>query len=144
MAIKQKELDFIFKKYSEKYAKIFEKLYPAKGSTGFTERNQTVNYSKAMEDLYPSTVTWFEFQFGDENNKHIDAVIINPELKTIFIIEAKRFNLVKRKTKSIGEDIIRINSLSGDFAKEFADRIPNFASYKLQGMILYFPNLWMR
>ena len=128
--------EIIFRKYKEKYIKVFDLLYPSKGSTGFTERNQSVNFSKAMEELYPSAITWFEFQFGTENNKHIDAVIINPELKTIFVIEAKRFNLVKRKIKSIGEDIVRINSLSTDFAKELADRIPNFAEYKLQGIIL--------
>lgn len=128
----EKVLDKVFDNYRERYIKILDVLYPAKGSTGFTERNQSVNYSKAMEELYPSTVTWFEFQFGDENNKHIDAVIINPELQTIFIIEAKRFSLVKKKTKSIGDDILRIEV----FAKEFIERMPNFAGYSLQGVIL--------
>jgi hypothetical protein len=136
MDISKGILEKVFEKYKEKYEKVFEMLYPAKNSTGFTERNLSVNYSKAMEDLYPSAVTWFEFQFGEKNNQHIDAVIINPELKTIFIIEAKRFNLVARKTKSIGADIVRINSLSANFTKEFAERIPDFADYKLQGMIL--------
>lgn len=82
----------VFENYRYNYQRIFSILYPSKNSTGFTERNLSVNFANAYERINPSAITWFEFQFGENNNLHYDAVIIDPEkqkassdrIKTVF------------------------------------------------------------
>lgn len=126
----------VYEKYRNKYAKIFKCLYPAKNSTGFPERNLSVNFSKAVEEIFPSACTWFEFQFGPKNNFHFDAVIIIPEIKTILIVESKRFSNPTVKTEEIGSDMDRINKVKKDYYSEFADRIPGFSGFTVCGVIL--------
>ncbi len=126
----------IFEKYKENYVKVFRRLYPAKNSTGFPERNLSVNFSKAVECLFPESSTWFEFQFGEKNNLHFDAVVIIPELKRILIIEAKRFSNPPQKAKEIHHDMLRVGSVASEYYKEFADRIPDFSAYSVSGVIL--------
>ena len=75
------EISKVIDKYYDFYYKIFDSIYPAHNSTGFTERNQTVNFSKAIESLYDDVISWFEYPVGD--NKHIDAIIINKGLKEV-------------------------------------------------------------
>ena len=105
----------IFDEYGNIYRKILEKIYPAKGSTGFAERNLSVNFSKAYEKIFPSALSWFEFQFGKK--KHIDAVIVNEESQEIFVIESKRYS-VQSKITAIGHDIDRIKTFLDELKKE--------------------------
>ena len=125
-----------FDHYQQKYTKVFQNLYPAKNSTGFPERNLSVNFSKAIEESFPSAISWFEYQFGANNNLHYDAVVIIPELKAVYIIESKRFSSPKEKIDEIKSDMIRINAISTAYNKEFADRIKDFAGYSAFGVIL--------
>lgn len=97
----------IFDEYGNIYRKILEKIYPAKGSTGFAERNLSVNFSKAYEKIFPSALSWFEFQF--DKKKHVDAVIVNEESQEIFVIESKRYS-VQSKITAVGHDIDRIKT----------------------------------
>lgn len=112
----------VFETYGDIYGDILAKIYPAKNSTGFTERNLTVNFSKAYEKVSKqknqNSFTWFEFQFGEENNLHIDAVIINETLHEMYIIESKRFSNPNPKMKEIGEDIERIHLFVNELRKE--------------------------
>ena len=94
-----KHLDKVFELYKENYEKIFDVFYPAKNSTGFTERNLSVNFCKAYETVFPESISWFEFQFGENNNLHYDALIINPKLKVILLIESKRFSNPSKNLK---------------------------------------------
>ncbi len=126
----------VFEKYQKKYAKVFKCLYPAKNSTGFPERNLSVNFSKAVEEVFPSACTWFEFQFGPKNNFHFDAVIIIPEVKAILIVESKRFSNPMAKTEEIRRDIDRINKVKQEYFHEFAERIPGFSEFSVCGVIL--------
>ena len=52
----------VFENYRYNYQRIFSILYPSKNSTGFTERNLSVNFANAYEQINPSAITWFEFQ----------------------------------------------------------------------------------
>lgn len=52
------------------------------------------------------------------------------------MIEAKRFNLPKRKIKSVGEDIERIDYLFEHRNEEFGKRLENIRDYKFRGKIL--------
>lgn len=129
-------LQVIFEKYKEKYVYILKCLYPSKNSTGFPERNLSVNFSKAVEEFYPSACTWFEFQFGEKNNLHFDAVIIIPEIKSIYIIESKRFSNPTKKIEEIKKDMVRVNSVSTKYRGELAARIHNFSEHAVFGVIL--------
>lgn len=115
-------LDEIFDSYGFLYRKILDNIYPAKNSTGFPERNLSVNFSKAYESVAlhnnQEAFTWFEFQFGKSNNLHVDAVIINNSTKELFVIESKRYSHPASKMKEIGEDIDRIYLFVDELKRE--------------------------
>lgn len=131
-----KKFEQLFLDYRDNYARIFNVLYPSKNSTGFTERNLSVNFAKAYEAKNAAAVTWYEWQFGEGNNLHYDAIIIDPVKKEILLIESKRFSVPKRKIRSVGADIRRISSFAADDRAEFSTRIPELASYTVYGVIL--------
>jgi hypothetical protein len=82
------EIDKVLHRYKENYCRIFECIYPSMGSTGFTERNLSVNFAMAYESVHKDSITWYEFQFGKKNNLHYDAIIINPAEKEIVIVSS--------------------------------------------------------
>ncbi len=118
----------VFSEYGKQYSTILDSMYPAKNSTGFPERNLSVNFSRAYERIAASreeqALTWFEFQFGDDNNLHVDAVILNSIAHEMIVIEAKRYNNPIAKMKEVGKDIDRIF----DFVKEL--RLENQSGIK--------------
>lgn len=126
----------ILEEYKENYNNIFNTFYPAKNSTGFTERNLSVNFAKAYEKINPNAITWYEFQFGEKNNLHYDAIIINSESKELIIIESKRFSNLLKKINEVEEDIIRINKSVSTYYADFKSRIENFEEYTIIGVIL--------
>ena len=93
------------------YERILKEFYPSLGSTGFQERNLTVNFSKAYENVCEAenVLSWFELQFGDKKNNHFDCVVINNTRKELFIVESKRFTSSMKK-QSVLNDIGRIKS----------------------------------
>ena len=129
-------LDEVFALYKENYVKIFNVLYPAKGSTGFTERNLSVNFSKAYEKKYPSSVTWFEYQFGTKNNEHFDAIIVNKEKKELVIIESKRFSILSAKMREAGRDIKRMIDTALGCSDEFSRIVNDYDEYTVIGVFL--------
>jgi len=46
-------IENVLKKFREHYLSIFEAIYPSKNSTGFTERNLSVNFAKSYEYFNP-------------------------------------------------------------------------------------------
>ena len=94
-------LDDVFDRYAEQYSAILNKIYPSKGSTGFTERNLSVNFSKAYEDIAgkDSAISWFEFQFGAKSRQHVDLVLLDYLSKELYIVEAKRFSNPTKKNR---------------------------------------------
>ena len=128
-------IEKVFLEYEQIYRDILNKFYPSLNSTGFQERNLTVNFSKCFDNVYgrENVVSWFELQFGEKNNNHFDCVIIAD--KKIFFVESKRFSSAKLKKDSANEDILRIE----DFVKNgFCDdvRFANFRKYEIYGVIL--------
>lgn len=105
-------MDSVFNEYGKIYQDILNSIYPAKNSTGFAERNLSVNFSKAYEKRAvlngQEAISWFEFQFGEKNNLHVDAVLLNKNTKEMCIVESKRFSNPFPKMKEIGKDIQRI------------------------------------
>ena len=126
----------VFENYRYNYQRIFSILYPSKNSTGFTERNLSVNFANAYERINPSAITWFEFQFGENNNLHYDAVIIDPENKRLLLIESKRFSNPHTKIASIANDIDRIQNIKINYLHDFMSRIPDILNYQIFGVIL--------
>ena len=111
-------------KWNGIYRTILDVLYPAKNSTGFPERNLTVNFSKAYEELASGkkekVVTWFELQFGDNYRKHLDAVLLNTITQELLFVEAKRFSNPQKKIEEVGGDINRIYKLYQELKKDSA------------------------
>ncbi len=136
----------VFDCYARQYTSILKYLWPAKGNTGFTERNLTCNFSKAYEKITlekgKDAYTWFEFQFGDDNDQHYDAIIVNPTDKKIIVIESKRFNTQVSKIRSVNKDIHRITEFPDALKKEVLRnevekmRIYDFEKFEVWGMIL--------
>ena len=118
------ELDFqeVFRSYGEIYNHILSTIYPAKKNTGFPERNLSVNFSKAYEQIMGNknhdVVSWFEFQFGENDRYHVDMVLLDNTTKELFIIESKRFSNPNKKMEEIGEDIKRIHLFKNELIKE--------------------------
>lgn len=85
--------------------------------------------------MHPCAITWFEYQFGDKNNKHLDAVIINPQEKEILLVESKRFSNPNSKLGEMREDVERIKAAHNARQDEF-DRIVDFEQYAFRGVVL--------
>lgn len=126
----------VFENYRNNYQRILSLLYPSKNSTGFTERNLSVNFANAYERVNSSAITWFEFQFGENNNLHYDAVIIDPKNKRLLLIESKQFSNPHQKIASVGADINRIQHAKDNYLHDFQLRVPDFTSYRIYGVIL--------
>lgn len=128
----------VFEDYAARYRRIFRLLYPAKNSTGFTERNMSVNFSAAYEAENPEAASWFEYQFGAGNREHYDAVIVNPGAREILLIEAKRLKSAGGALMSaIEKDVRRINSARKGCADDFGpERIAMFTDCSVYGVIL--------
>ena len=130
----------VFVNYEKLYKNIFDVFYPALNSTGFQERNLTVNFSKAYEKTYSNdnVFSWFELQFTnkkEENVNHFDCVIVNISKKEIIFIEAKRYKSVKKQKARSENDIKRINEyIEKYFYKD--NRFVKFRDFKKYGMIL--------
>ena len=131
----------VFEKYKKNYDEILNVIYPAKNSTGFPERNLSVNFAKAYESIFDNSVTWYELQFGINNNSHIDAVIIDTRNKRILFIESKRFSNPSKKVNEINEDIDRIICLKEELLNDSDERINDIKSYHFYGVIL--ADVWL-
>ena len=118
------ELDFqeVFRSYGEIYNHILSIIYPAKKNTGFPERNLSVNFSKAYEQVMEKknhdVISWFEFQFGEDDRYHVDLVLLDNTTKELFIVESKRFSNPNKKMEEIGQDINRIYSFKNELQEE--------------------------
>lgn len=131
----------VFENYQRLYQNIFNSFYPSLGSTGFQERNLTVNFSKAYEETNKSdnVFSWFELQFGNNKDNHYDCVIVNISKKAIFFIESKRYVNTSSKKESVMKDIDRIQN----FVKSGLDeRFERFKDFKINGLIL--ADAWWR
>lgn len=135
--------DKVFECYQQQYSKIFRFLYPAKNSTGFPERNLSVNFIKGYEKARCLTgeeiISWYEFQFGNRNNFHVDAVLWNTTLGELYLIESKRFNNPSVKIPEIHADIERIHALAKELRSEYQtpmQRISLDSISKIYGVIL--------
>ena len=84
----------------------------------------------------PSAHTWYEFQFGEKNNLHYDAIIVDTKRKELLIIESKRFSNPTKKMQGVKNDIIRINKAATEYRSEFETRIRGFADYSILGVVL--------
>lgn len=113
-------IDQIFNTYAGIYKSILSAFYPSKGSTGFAERNLSVNWSKAAEIVCgrENLISWFEYQFSDANNKHIDALVWDRSNGNLYLIESKRFSDPISKTKEIGNDVVRLQDLYEEILRE--------------------------
>ena len=131
-----KDFSDIFEAYKNRYEDILDVLYPSKNSTGFTERNLSVNFAAAYEKAHPGSITWYEFQFGPKNNLHLDAVIINKPEKEILLIESKRFKNTTKQVAEVEEDILRIFFTRDEYWEEFESRIDGIFNYDIYGVIL--------
>ena len=124
----------IFVYYQNIYRNILKEFYPSLGSTGFQERNLTVNFSKAYEQACrpEDVLSWFELQFGEKRNNHFDCVIINKARKEILIVESKRFTSSSKKD-SVLKDVQRIQNFVDNGLDE---RFISFNDYHVIGVIL--------
>ena len=129
------DMKHVFAEMQREYINIFRLMYPSKNGTGFTERNLSVNFAEAYKKTHPDTHVWFEFQFGEKNNLHYDAVIVNPTDREILLVESKRIKS-KKMLGEIREDVLRIEGVKDVYAEEFRYRLRDFQKYRIIGIIL--------
>lgn len=132
--------ELVFSRYAGIYEEIFQYIYPSIDSTGFGERNLSVNFSKAYEavaaEAGEKALSWFEFQFGPAHNLHVDAVILNDTAEELLIVESKRFSMVQKKSREIKKDIGRIYELVSQLREENGCRIDLSKVNRCYGVIL--------
>jgi len=128
------KIEDVMENYESFYVKILNEYYPAKRSAGFTERNQSVNFSKSMEKVHKESFTWFEVPFSEDSKCHIDALIVNKNAKEIFVVEAKRFTNANKKIKDVRSDIERIDDAST--IQSLIEELDCRESYDIYGVIL--------
>ena len=133
--------DKVFDVYKINYEKIFRIIYPAKGNTGFPEKNLSVNFVKAYERIYSDAIIWYELQFGERNNNHIDVIVVDKKNKRLLLIESKRFNNPSQKIPKIREDIERIKKVKDELLNDSDKRISDVKSYTFYGIVL--ADVWM-
>ena len=131
-------LSQIFEEYKNNYSRIFSVVYPAKNSTGFPERNLSVNFAEAYKMVADKqaqeAIVWYEAQFGEKNNNHLDALIVNPNAGEIILIESKRYSNPATKMKEAGMDIERIPQFLSELKED--KRIDIGRYHKFYGIIL--------
>ncbi|MCD8090596.1 MAG: hypothetical protein LUD81_08270 [Clostridiales bacterium] len=149
MDIKYSHWDEVLNGFGEIYNRIFKNFYPSKGSTGFTERNLSVNFSKAYEKTAEKygeeAFSWFELPFSENGRKHLDGVIVNVSLKEILLIEAKRYSDPPEKIPEILKDFLRITNTDWEYEFE-KDRSGKEAAlkakeYKIFGLVI--ADVWL-
>lgn len=108
-----------FDKMVSTYEHTLNNFYPARGSTGFTEANQTHIYINSLMDCLgdESAVSWLEFPW-ELKKQHIDGFVYSPKYKSVFYIEAKRLSHTKKKQEII-RDIDRLYCLNKKFINEY-------------------------
>ena len=139
----------VTEEYTERYKGLLTMIWPTINDNGFNEHNQTVNFLSAYEKVSrvfnENISTWYEFQIpnGDKGDNRIDAIIINHTIKSILIVESKRFsqNKIKEKRRSLGEDLTRIINLDLEnrFQSVFCDG-ESIHNYSFYGVLLF--DLW--
>lgn len=127
--------------YNERYQNIFKYYYPAHGSTGFTERNLSVNFANAIESSSKQVLTWYEVPIGEKKREHFDAMVVDMDARELFIIESKRFSNARQKLASVGWDIQRITSPDHIMTVCKELHLSGLNHYKTYGVIL--ADVWL-
>lgn len=135
-----KKIDKTFTDTGKTYINTFKHYYPSHNGNGFTERNQTFNFShNYLKDGYDAVV-WQELPVKcSQKEGHIDTLIIDNVLEVILFIEAKRItkSQISRKFTSVIEDMERL------CAYDFIESIPHGALIKnYRHYILYLADTW--
>ena len=79
-----------------------------------TERNQSANFVKAIQNKYPNAIAWYEFPFN--KNQHLDVMVYIPsnqdfDRPVVLLIESKNLRTPTKKIPELIRDVIRINSI---------------------------------
>ena len=129
----------VFDNTVKSYERILADYYPSHGSTGFTERNLTFNFSHNYLIQNPNTIIWQEvpLEKNGGKNEHFDTLIIDNENKTVLIIEAKRLG-TNAKYDSIVEDLEKIKEKYAS-ARAVQERLDS--GYSLYAMLLV--DIWI-
>lgn len=144
-----------FEHYFQKYTRIFEHFYPARGSDGFVERNLTNNFvnelSKLLDDKNLSSqdvnsFSWYEISIPKSGNGtkkgHIDAVLFSPKHESIFYLEAKRLSTYRGNFEN------RVKSITSDFSRiidvEIRDSIKSRVGHEFKNeYIICLADFWI-
>lgn len=127
--------------FLNKYIEVFRFMTPTNTAEyKFTERNLTVNFATAIKKAFSSAVCWYEFPYkimpNNQTNQHIDAVMIVPKEKIVFVCEAKR-NFPQKDIKTLKDDIRRIIDFPSVIHREhLMNTIHNPDSYTYIGVLL--------
>ncbi|OCH19260.1 hypothetical protein [Aliivibrio logei] len=107
-----------FEKMISTYENTLNNFYPARGSSGFTEANQTHIYINALMHSLDDekAVSWLEFPW-ESKEQHIDGFVYSPKYKSVFYIEAKRLSHTKKKQEII-RDIERLYCPNKEFVTQ--------------------------
>ena len=108
-------IEEIKKSYCQKYNEIFNYMDPRLEADRFNEENQTVNFCRALQEIYNDAIVWYEYPWKTEKKvdnikdscNRFDAVVYCHNEKFLFIIEAKCLRK-KSKYEALNIDLERI------------------------------------
>lgn len=106
-------IDETFSAMCKEYDDVFKIFYPAQGSAGFNEANQVQKFLFHYKQTHPSSIVWTELSIGEKKDGfgRLDGVIIDIDNDALIIIEAKRFNQLRKLDWSV-DDINRAAELN--------------------------------
>ncbi len=103
-----KTFDSLFERTCTELSKALCYYYPIEGDNDISEATTMMYWGCALRDagyfIYP------QIQYGGNISQHMEMAAINPDSKTIMIVEAKRL-YSSEKAKSLGDDWVRLQNL---------------------------------
>ncbi len=132
-----------FKETHKDYNDVFKKFYPAQGSNGFTERNQTFFFTKnLLAEAKGQAICWQEMPFGNKG-EHFDTLIHISNHDSVIYIEAKRFRggVIKNQDNSLVKDVKRL--CNEGKAIKFREELQSKLGFKNE-YILAIADIWAR
>ncbi len=129
-----KALASVFNEYCNEYSKIFKYMDPRIEANRFNEENQTVNFCRAIQNVFNDAIVWYEYPWKTKDitkNKQknscyrFDAVVYIPDKKALLVIEAKCLRK-KSKYEAMNKDLERLcgKSTELDNGKKVLINIP--------------------
>jgi len=109
VSLSESDLSKVAEKAATAYEEALGVWYPQHGANAPSERNLTLHFALALQQIAPSVSVYAEASLGVSNDKkeRIDLVGIEPNSRTLVVVEAKR--ILEKSPGGLLKDVDRIH-----------------------------------